>query len=380
MQEKQETQEAQKNQVTQDNNHDMLPDSIWQRLIPLNALSAKQMQQLCLSAKVLNASGGNNFMQPGEQRDCYYYLLFGSIEIRTLSGEIFCLSHLDEKAALPFISASTQRVSVTARSDSKILQVEAKQLESLLAWGLAAKCILAEIADQATLEADYLWIKSLLESKLFLKVPPLNLQQIIQKFESVKVSKQQCIIRQGDVGDCCYFLKSGEAKVFQSDSGEQPIALLHQGDVFGEDALVNNAPRNASVIMSQDGELMRLAQQDFFSLLAKPNVNYISLNTCLHAKANNICFIDVRTEAEFNAGHYAGAIHLPLHLSFLKSAVLDSGMHYVCYSNRLDRAEMASYFLSQQGFNVRALKPGIDELRADQRQLFSTQSLITDKY
>ena len=370
----------QETQVTKNNNHDILSDSIWQRLIPLNALSLNQMQQLCLSAEVISVSSGNNFLQPGEQRDCYYYLLFGSIEVSTLNGEVYYLSHLDEKAALPFISASTQRVSVSARSDCKIMQVDAKQLESLLAWGLAAKCLLAEIANQAKLESDYLWIKSLLESKLFLKVPPLNLQQIIQKFESLKVNKHQCIIQQGDEGDCCYFLKSGAANVFQSDSGEQPIATLSQGDVFGEDALVNNELRNASVIMCQDGELMRLAQQDFFSLLVKPSVNYTSLNTCLHAQIDSICLIDVRTEAEFNAGHYAGSIHLPLHLSFLKSALLVSDMHYVCYSNRLDRAEMASYFLSQQGFKVQALKPGIDELRSDQRQLFSTQSSIKDQY
>jgi CRP-like cAMP-binding protein len=47
------------------------------------------------------------------------------------------------------------------------------------------------------------------------------------------------------------------------------LAELKEGDAFGEEALVADTVRNATVVMKTDGMLLRLSKQDFNELLLR---------------------------------------------------------------------------------------------------------------
>ncbi len=51
------------------------------------------------------------------------------------------------------------------------------------------------------------------------------------------------------------------------------LAELGVGDTFGEEALISEAKRNATVSMLTDGVLMRLNKQDFRDLMNEPLVS-----------------------------------------------------------------------------------------------------------
>jgi CRP-like cAMP-binding protein len=62
------------------------------------------------------------------------------------------------------------------------------------------------------------------------------------------------IIREGDSGDNAYIIVSGQCRAFRtvgaaqgSASGQETLATMGAGDVFGEMALILNEPRAASV-------------------------------------------------------------------------------------------------------------------------------------
>jgi hypothetical protein len=58
----------------------------------------------------------------------------------------------------------------------------------------------------------------------------------------------QIIFRQGEPGDCAYFIQSGEVEVIRDENGsESVIATLSEGEYFGEKALISSAPRNATI-------------------------------------------------------------------------------------------------------------------------------------
>ena len=65
-----------------------------------------------------------------------------------------------------------------------------------------------------------------------------------------KVYKQgDAIIRQGDAGKCMYVIQEGEVEVIRSyDGGDVRLAVLGQGDIFGEISLLGNERRSASVL------------------------------------------------------------------------------------------------------------------------------------
>ena len=74
------------------------------------------------------------------------------------------------------------------------------------------------------------------------------------------------IIKQGDTGDCMYFLVQGTAEVIVNDLR---VAKLGPGAPFGEMALVSGERRNASIRAAEYCEVHRLPKEDFNLLRTK---------------------------------------------------------------------------------------------------------------
>ncbi len=79
------------------------------------------------------------------------------------------------------------------------------------------------------------------------------------------------IVKQGDEADALYVLTSGRARVVRdgNDGGEMALASLRPGDEFGEQALLGDGTRNATVRCSTEVEVLRLDRKDFLPLLAQ---------------------------------------------------------------------------------------------------------------
>jgi len=79
-------------------------------------------------------------------------------------------------------------------------------------------------------------------------------------------SKDQVIIKEGDVGDRFYIVKSGEVK-WQTSAGESGTRV--PGEYFGERALLKNNPRAATIIATKQTACLELNKKDFRDLLSK---------------------------------------------------------------------------------------------------------------
>lgn len=75
----------------------------------------------------------------------------------------------------------------------------------------------------------------------------------------------ESIVRQGDTGDTCYFIRSGSVDVVFKDEGgtERFITTLKPGDFFGEMSLLAGEPRSATVIAREDTSCLVVASQAF---------------------------------------------------------------------------------------------------------------------
>ncbi len=73
------------------------------------------------------------------------------------------------------------------------------------------------------------------------------------------------LIRQGDVGDKFYLIKSGEVDVLvkPEQGAEARVATLSKGQFFGETALLTGAPRNATVVARGDVQVYTLDNPNF---------------------------------------------------------------------------------------------------------------------
>ena len=91
-----------------------------------------------------------------------------------------------------------------------------------------------------------------------------DLQKITEKIKLEYFPADHIIFNEGDPGDMMYVIKRGEAQVIRENA---ILAVLKDGQFFGEMALVSDEPRNASIKTVTDMEALTLSKEDFKRLL-----------------------------------------------------------------------------------------------------------------
>lgn len=104
------------------------------------------------------------------------------------------------------------------------------------------------------------------EVPLLASLTPYERSKIADALETKKFPPGTTIIQEGDVGESFYILESGEAEVFKRGI-EKAVKRYNKGDYFGELALLNDAPRAASVVSATEVKLATLGKNGFQRLL-----------------------------------------------------------------------------------------------------------------
>jgi cAMP-dependent protein kinase regulator len=95
---------------------------------------------------------------------------------------------------------------------------------------------------------------------------PYERSKIADALETVKYTAGEHIIEEGEVGENFFILEEGQAEVYRNDT-QGCVKTYNKGDYFGELALLNDAPRAASVIAKTDCKVARLGKDGFARLL-----------------------------------------------------------------------------------------------------------------
>ena len=204
------------------------------------------------------------------------------------------------------------------------------------------------------------------QSTLFNGLDNSQLEQVFNRMESVAVKNGEIIIKEGEEGDYYYLLVTGTAKVTRSaETGEQILlAELTEPKGFGEEALISNAKRNATITMTSDGIIMRLSKDAFNDYIKEPMITWLSPADSQKQIAKNAKWIDVRDEEESKTNHLHGAILIPLKKIREKAGELDKSAAYICYCENGRQSSTAAFLLKQMGFNnVGVLRGGLQGLR-----------------
>ncbi len=185
---------------------------------------------------------------------------------------------------------------------------------------------------------------------------------MFQRMERISAVAGQVIIQQGAVGDYYYLVESGSLLVSRADgvnATPMVVAELNEGDAFGEEALVSDNKRNATVTMKTDGQLLRLNKRDFVELLKEPMLTQVSREAAEAMVVDGAVWVDARLPSEYQYEHIEGAINLPLSEIRQKISDLDRSLTYVVYCQTGRRSSAAAFILVQQGFDVVVLAGGV---------------------
>jgi anion transporter len=98
-----------------------------------------------------------------------------------------------------------------------------------------------------------------------------DIAKILGRLEEKFFPAGTTILSQGDQGDSFYIIQSGAVQVVLEGGGgrRESIAVLGQGDDFGEMALLSGEPRSATIITVKDTTVWRLSREAWTELIEK---------------------------------------------------------------------------------------------------------------
>jgi CRP-like cAMP-binding protein len=335
----------------------MIDKALLQNLIPLNTLTDGNLEVLVEHARTESVAAGTVLFRHGDVDESVYYLLEGEIVLKAADRKERRIIAGSEDARYALARLKPRQSTGTVATQSTILSFGDEVLDRLLTWDQVGGIEVVELdADE-----DGDWMMQVLRNPIFERLPAANATRMLECLEPVPVRAGQVIIRQGEPGDYYYLVREGNCSVSQKGP-DGKVAIVNQlgpGDQFGEEALISNAPRNATIVMKTDALLMRLAKKDFLELLEPPLLNWATARQVKSRLTAGAVLLDVRTPDEFARGAVKTSRNVPLKRIHAALESLDPTGRYVVCCDTGRRSAVAAFLLSQHGFNVTALKDGL---------------------
>jgi len=103
----------------------------------------------------------------------------------------------------------------------------------------------------------------------FRDLTPAELDQIIALGRMVTYTKDMTLFKEGDQGEALYVVVEGSICVSKAVPGgkDHPMAFMERGSCFGEMALVDEFPRSATAIASQESRILFIDKQALLRFL-----------------------------------------------------------------------------------------------------------------
>jgi rhodanese-related sulfurtransferase len=284
------------------------------------------------------------------------YLAEGAVRLHQEGREPRDLEAGAEAARVPLGFPLLAPVRIEALEATRLLHVERMALDTCLFWTQAAQ------PGARNGLGETAWIMHLACSPLFARLPPANVQRVLERMERVALAAGETVIRQGEPGTHYYVVQQGRCAVVREASGGQEMLLaeLEAGATFGEEALVAETRRNATVRMASDGVLGRLTKSDFLELVKAPLLRSLtSAEVQRLPEYAELEWLDVRLPEEHRASGLRNSRNLPLDRLREAGAGLDRERRYLVYCDSGRRSAAGAFLLAQQGLDVIHLRGGL---------------------
>ena len=341
---------------------EVVSTELLRRFSPLDGLKRDNLAALARKVRIRELSPDQILFKEGDTEKCTIYVVSGVLELLDGSKMVAKVDGDSEKARNPVAPVYPRRLTAKARGRVTYISIDSDLLDVMLTWDQTGTYEVSELqgkSDQGTED----WMTTLLQTKAFHKIPPANIQAIFMRMQQINYKAGDVILRQGADGDYFYVLIRGSALVTRetplSKEGIK-LAELRVGDTFGEEALISDAKRNATVTMETDGAVMRLGKDDFNRLLNEPMLEWVSMAEAEGIISEGGHWLDVRLPSEFENQHLEGAINIPLYFMRLKISTLDKSKKYVVCCDTGRRSSAGAYILNERGFVAYVLKGGIN--------------------
>lgn len=342
-----------------------LDEAQLRRLSPLDAMKPANLSSLCRKVKLRELGINRELFRAGDSDRRTLWLISGRLELLEGNRTIAILSGGSRETSAPLSPILPRKYTARTIDPIKYLEIDSDLLDTLITWDQTGVYEVGELAAELDSTDRFDWMTLLLKSNVFQQIPPANIQAILMRMQRVACRAGETLIQQDTEGDCFYAIVSGRCAVIrETPLNEEGIRLteLGPGATFGEEALIAEAKRNATVKMLTDGEVMRLAKKDFLELMRDPLQKWVDPKEARKIVERGGRWLDVRMPSEFQRGAIANALNLPLCLIRMKLSALDLSTPYVVYCDTGRRSSAGAFILLQGGFESYVLRGGLSSV------------------
>jgi CRP-like cAMP-binding protein/rhodanese-related sulfurtransferase len=341
---------------------EQLSTELLRKYSPLDGLKRDNLAALARKVQIRELSPGQVLFKEGDSEKRTVYVVSGLLELIDDGkvGEI--IDGSKDAARNPVSPFFPRRVSARARDRVQYISIDSDLLDVMLTWDQTGSYEVSELKGEENGGGDD-WMTMLLQAKAFHKIPPANIQAIFMRMQQINYKTGDVVVKQGSEGDYFYVLTRGSCLVTRETPLNKEgikLAELSVGDTFGEEALISDAKRNATVTMTSDGSVMRLGKDDFKKLLNEPMLDWVDQAGAAEIIKNGGQWLDVRLPSEFENQHKDGAVNMPLYFIRLKINTLDKDTKYIVCCDTGRRSSAGAYILSERGYHAYVLQDGIN--------------------
>ena len=329
---------------------------------PLDGLKRDNLAALAKKVVVRTMSAGRTLFKEGDAEKRTVWLVSGMVEMREGEHTVAMIRGGTPEARTPLSPPIPRQVTARAVDEVSYLSIDSELLDVMITWDQTGTYEVAELQAQLDGGTGDDWMTTLLSTKAFHRIPPANIQAIFMRLQRVPFRAGDVVIKQGDEGDYFYVIVNGKCVVTRETPLNKEgikLAELGVGDTFGEEALIAEAKRNATVTMLSDGVLMRLNKQDFRELMNEPLLQWVSYDRAREIVARGGRWLDVRLPSEHQNLSIEGSLNIPLYFIRLKLTTLDRNVPYVVYCDTGRRSSAGAYILVERGFDAYVLTGGL---------------------
>ncbi len=302
-------------------------------------------------------------IKEGVAGDAFYFIKNGRLEVTKMTkngheAKIAIITAGLGFGEMSLLTGSTRFCSVRTLTSATLYRLAKNDFDDIVRSETAFRNMLRKRAGEYS---EYNKIKIL---QPFALLEPDKMYALLARMIEKTYGLGEDIISQGEKGDSYYVIKSGRVAVLQKKKGEQEakqVAVLGEGDAFGEEALIRDDPRNATCRAIEETTVYALDKVDFTqviqtSFLDNIFVEDLSTDTYL----DKYVVIDARVPNDYEAEHIKGAVNIPMEVLRQKYNELDKAKSYITYCSMNDSRGMTSAFLlKNHGFNAKCLRGGV---------------------
>jgi len=228
----------------------------------LSALSEAAFRRVLGTLVLRRLPAGALVIREGEPGNAFFFVASGQLRVFATDGlgRQTELAQLGENAVfgeMALLSAQPRSASVESLSEVDLLEV-GRQALAQLADELGP---VAEALHGFTRER--LLGNLMATSPLFRPFSRMQQRDLLRRFTSHDVSPGTVVIHEGEQGRGLFVVLSGELDVSRktADGHTVPLGGLRTGDVFGEMAVLSNAPTTATVVAQRPATVLFLARE-----------------------------------------------------------------------------------------------------------------------